>query len=328
MMRNIIKRFAFNLRVFDNEIFCKLNKNKFKYKVAIVSCNKYLNKVSEDKYLKFYLNKKFIDVDIISWEENVDVKIYDALIIRSLWGYQNKIKEFCKWINYIKDNNITVFNSVDILLSNLNKYEQFKLLDKYDIPHIDTDFVSSKDIDKISDVLKKYDNAVVKPIISGGGNDTYVVSKSIKKNNIEINEIKSKYKSVLNDINNCLMVQPFIKEIENGELSIVYLDGKISHAAYRYTSIFNNIDEIKVVSLNELESSVIDISNKISKILEYKDYLYLRADFVKIKDEYKVMEIELVEPQLFLEYRQNRKELKKFVNIVESRLKSIKKIAK
>ena len=116
------------------------------------------------------------------------------------------------------------------------------------------------------------------------------------------------------------MVQPFIKEIDDGELSIVVIDTKISHAAIRYTNIFNNLNLIKIVDLKDLDDKVLKIVNKCIGIKEYKDSLYMRIDLVKINDDYKIMELELVEPQLFFEFKQNKNELKKFVEVINNNL--------
>lgn len=321
-MKNKLKRILFNIKKLNNKIFCKINKNKFNKKIAIVSSDKWINIVKEDILLKIELNNKHIDVDIISWQDkSIDYSKYDALIIRSIWGYQDYIEEFINWLNMLKNNNIKVFNNVDILLSNLNKYEQFKILDNNNLRHIDTFFIKKENIDVINSIYKEYKDIVLKPIISGSGNNTYIISDNIKKNNIEIKDVKEKFDKVLNKVNNYIMVQPFVKEINNGELSVVVINNEISHAAIRYTSVFNNVNQIRIINVNELDKKVLDIVKKCQNIKEYKDALYMRVDLVKIDNDYKIMELELVEPQLFFEFKQNELKLKEFVTVIKDRLK-------
>lgn len=318
-MKEKIKRILFNIKKVNNKIFCKINKNKFNRKIAVVSSNKWINIVKEDILLKIELNNKLIDVDIISWQDkSIDYSKYDALIIRSIWGYQDYIEEFISWLNMLKNNNIKVFNNVDILLSNLNKYEQFKILDNNNLRHIDTFFIKKENINVINSIYKEYKDIVLKPIISGSGNNTYIISDNIKKNNIEIKDVKEKFDKVLNKVNNYIMVQPFVKEINNGELSVVVINNEISHAAIRYTSVFNNVNQIRIINVNEIDKKVLDIVKKCQNIKEYKDALYMRVDLVKIDNDYKIMELELVEPQLFFEFKQNELKLKEFVNIIEN----------
>lgn len=320
-MKDKIKRILFKTKKINNKLFCIINKNKFNKKIAIVSSDKWINIVKEDILLKIELNNIFIDVDIISWQDkNIDYTKYDALIIRSIWGYQDYIEAFIDWLNMLKEKNIKVFNNIDILLSNLNKYEQFKILDNNNLRHIDTFFIKKENINVINSIYKEYKDIVLKPIISGSGNNTFIISDNIKKNNIKIENVKEKFDKVLNKVNNYIMVQPFVKEINDGELSVVIINNKISHAAIRYINVFNNVNQIKIINVNDLDKKVLDIVKKCQNIKEYKDALYIRIDLVKIENEYKIMELELVEPQLFFEFKQNKSKLKEFVSVIKDRL--------
>ena len=120
MIKYYIKRIKLRLKIFNNKIYVLLNKNKFKKRVAIVSNNKYKNKIEEDILLKISFNKHNINCDIISYEED-DYLNYDALIIRSIWGYQDNIELFNNFLNNVKKNNIKIFNSVDIINYNYHK---------------------------------------------------------------------------------------------------------------------------------------------------------------------------------------------------------------
>ena len=320
-MKNTIRNLIFLLVRNGNRLFVKLNRKKFNKRVAIISCDKWVGKVKEDQLLKFELNKLLIDADIISWQDKiVDYSKYDAIVIRSLWGYQDYIDDFIKYLDNLKKNNVKVFNSVDILKSNLNKYEQFKLLDKYDVPHIETFFLKKNELDKVSDYSKKYKDMVVKPIISGSGNNTFVISDTITKNNISADKVKSKFNNVLNDINNYLMVQPFVKEINDGEISVILFDNAVSHVVIRNTSIFNDKGSISVLGLDSFDEKMKNIVDKCRNIKEYQDALYMRVDIVKIGNDYKVMELELVEPQLFLGFRKTKKELVHFAKAIKKKI--------
>ena len=320
-MKSGIRQLLFLIIRNANRVFVKLNSKKFDKRIAIVSCDKWIGKVREDELLKFELNKLLVDVDIVSWQDkNVDYSKYDAVVIRSLWGYQDYINDFIEYLDRLKKEKVRVFNSVDILKANLNKYEQFKTLDKYEIPHIETFFLKNSELDKLSKINKEHKDLVVKPIISGSGNNTFIISDTIKKNNIQVTEVKDKFQNVLNDINNYLMVQPFVKEIENGEISVILIDNKISHIVVRNTSIFNDKGSISVVGLDTMDDNMRSIVERCTEIKEYKEALYMRVDLVKVNDYYKVMELELVEPQLFLGYRKTKKELNNFAIEIKKKI--------
>lgn len=320
-MKSKIRLLLFLLARNTNRLFVKLNRKRFNKKIAIVSCDKWLGKVKEDELLKFELNKLFVDVDIVSWQDKaVDYSKYDAVIIRSLWGYQDYIQEFMMFLDKLKKEKINVFNDVDILKDNLNKYEQFKILDKYQIPHIETFFFKKDELSNVAKIYKEYKDLVVKPIISGSGNNTFIISDTINKNNISVDEVKNRFDKVLNETNNYLMVQPFVKEIDNGEISVVLIDNKISHIVVRNTSVFNDKSSIMVLGLDAMDEKMKSIVDSCSNIKEYKKALYMRIDLVKIDKDYKVMELELVEPQLFLGFRKTKKQLVMFAKAIRKKI--------
>ena len=109
--------------------------------IGIVSNDKYINKIQEDLALKKALEEEGCIVEIISWEnDQVDYSKYDCLILRSVWGYHNKYREFKKWLEMLKANKIKIFNDVETIENNIRKDVQFSILDKYGIPHVSTDF--------------------------------------------------------------------------------------------------------------------------------------------------------------------------------------------
>ena len=185
MISNKIKSTKFRLFKIKNKVTVLLNKRNFTNNIAIISCNKFKNKVKEDLYLKHSLNKMNVNAEIVSWEDkSIDFKKYDALIIKSIWGYDNNLDEFNKWLNYIEKNNIKIFNSIEIIRNNFDKEKQFSILDKYNINHIETIFINKDDTTEIEKMLKKYNKIVIKPSISESGKNTYIINDLSIKNNI------------------------------------------------------------------------------------------------------------------------------------------------
>ena len=54
------------------------SKNK---RVALVTCNKWKNKVSEDIRLRYYLAKIHVKADIIAWEEKIHIRTLGSLLL-------------------------------------------------------------------------------------------------------------------------------------------------------------------------------------------------------------------------------------------------------
>ena len=148
-------------------------------KVAIVSCDKWLGKLEEDNNLKQALKNLGIATDIISWQQPLQEK-YDLLILKSVWGYQNFYSDFKRFLLNIKSSNISLVNDVDMLLDNIQKDIQFSILRKNNIDVIDTVFLPySLFVPENLFSILEGKNCVIKPSISGSGENTYLVGDSI-----------------------------------------------------------------------------------------------------------------------------------------------------
>lgn len=273
-------------------------------KIAIISNDIYANKIHEDLALKNALENLNLEAEIISWEnKNINYYNYDCLILKSVWGYQKKYYEFKKWLEYLKNNNIDLFNSVDMIIDNIRKDIQFGILDKYNIPHVPTIFQKEK-IDK----SKIGEKQVIKPIISGSGFNTF------KSDNIDL-EI---YNKIMQEEDNGIIIQPFIEEIKNGEYSIIFIDGENTHNMVRYPGIFT--EKIKPYEIKTVPQKVLNLAYRVKNIPEYAGALYMRVDIVNDNDPL-IMEVELAEPDLLTRNLESNEPIKKLSKAIKRRLK-------
>lgn len=301
----------------DNSLYRKLHKNKFTNEITIISSNNWKNKVTEDIMLERTLLRKNINTKIISWEQEYPTTKYS--IIRSIWGYDKNIDKFNKYITKLKEDNKIIFNDYKIIENNFDKFIQTEILDKYNIPHIKTKIVYNlKELHKVID--KSNDKLVIKPCISAAGNNTYIIN-STGKNSINKEEINIKFKDI---IDTGIMIQPFINEINNGEISLVLINNNYSHSLIRYSGIFTNKNSVEELDSKNINSDIKEIIAQVKEIKEYKDYLYMRIDMVKIKGKYYIMEIELLEPQLFFQLIKDKKKRKQSYELFSNEI--IKKL--
>lgn len=273
-------------------------------KVGIVSCDKWIDKLEEDNNLKNALINLGIDAKIISWQQPLEEK-YDLLVLKSVWGYQSYYKEFKNWLLYVRNNNIPLVNSVDMILNNIMKDIQFNILRKNNVDFIDTIFLDQSDLlnRNIFEMLddKSY---VFKPTISGSGDNTYLVTNSNDKfvpNTIKKEDAVIIYNKILDDNSDCkIMIQPFISEINNGEYSCIFIDGKLTHTMLRFPNIFH--EKKKPYLVNNVPDNIIRLARVVERINEFNDYLYMRVDMVLVSGKAKIMEVELADPDLLTKY--------------------------
>lgn len=286
-------------------------------KVGIVSCDKWKNKIKEDLLLQKELIKHGIDAEIISWQNSkINYNEYNCLILRSVWGYQDCYEKFKEWLLFVKAINLTLFNDVNIIMDNIRKDVQFEILKKYSISYIPTTIIKeSIDWNKLDFYGK---NFVVKPIISGSGNNTYKFDL-----NEEIDEIiRKKYEIILQQSDNGLMIQPFVSGINNGEYSCIFIDGINTHNILRFPGVLG--EKKRAEYLTTVPKSVLNLATQVSNIPEFSGYLYARIDIVLENNRPYIMEVELTEPDLLIKYISDEEiqgqVLNKLVKKVERRI--------
>lgn len=286
-------------------------------KIGIVSCDKWKDKIKEDLLLQKELIKNGIDAEIISWQNSeINYDKYNCLILRSVWGYQDCYEKFKEWLLFVKSNNIIIFNDVNIILDNIRKDIQFEILKKYSIPYIPTTIIrDSIDWNRLDFYGQKF---VIKPIISGSGNNTYQFDSKEEVDEI----IRRKYETILQQSDNGLIIQPFISGISNGEYSCVFIDGINTNNMLRFPGVLG--EKKRAEYLTTVPKSVLDLATQVSKIPEFSGYLYARIDIVLQNNRPYIMEVELTEPDLLIKYISDEEiqgqVLNKLVKKVERRI--------
>lgn len=295
--------------------------------VGIVSCDKWQNKIKEDLYLQQALQDLGIEAEIISWQKPLN-KHFDLLILRSIWGYQNEYENFKKWLLYVKKVGIPLFNDSEMVLKNILKDKQFEILERHGIATIKTNFLDKERFSKenISNILEGFncELCVLKPSISGSGENTYVISKYNKKANLpnllSTEEIFDTYYFPLcNNKDLKIMFQPYISQIQDGEYSCIFIDGDLTHTMLRFPNIFH--EKKSSIFIEDPPKKIIELALLVEKIPEFKDYLYMRVDMVLIDGTPYIMEVELTDPDLLTKYIDNTEKKDEIVRLLAKKIK-------
>jgi hypothetical protein len=257
-----------------------------------------INVSNEDDQLILYLRSKGLMVTKTIWNDpNVDWKLYDLAIIKSPWDYFDLIYDFYAWIDLMDSYNIRLLNSSSILRWNADKH-YLKDIKEAGLKITPTLYLSRNDTINLNDYFEMFNvgKLIVKPAVSGGAKNTFKITPPLAE------EYTDKINTLLQDED--FIVQPFLQEIEEaGEWSFIFFNGVFSHAIlkkaaigdFRVQSTFGG-----TVNAENPPQQLID-SAKAYVILFAKKCLYARVDAVIIDSELVLMELELIEPYLFLD---------------------------
>lgn len=296
-------------------------------KIGIVSCDNWIGKIKEDINLCNMLKLMGVDAKIISWQQPL-TEDFDSLILRSVWGYQDDYLNFKKWLLNIKKRGINLFNNPDIILANILKDKQFEILQKNNIPCIKTQYLDSFSFcyDNLRQIVKTSFNScitVIKPTISGSGNNTFVINPTEEHidltNIITVSEAIEIFGNLLNENPKCkVMLQPYMPEINLGEYSCVFIDGILTHTMMRFPNVFHGKKRTCLVSDVPLE--ILNLAQTIEKITSFQGYLYMRVDMILSNGNAKIMEVELAEPDLLTKYIEDKNKQSDVIKTLARRL--------
>lgn len=253
----------------------------------------------------------------ISWRsENVNWNEFDAVIVRSTWDYQLNPEKFLVVLEQINKSSALLFNDIDILKWNMNK-TYLADLEKKGVAIVPTIWDNSFSSDKLRnyfDVFNK-DEIIIKPNISANADNTFYLKR------YEIGSNKNLLENIFEKKD--FMVQPFMQNIiSEGEYSLFYFGGEYSHTILKTPKQNDFRVQEEHGGILKLVNSNIKLQNIASGIIKKLTTtpLYARIDLVRgIKDEFLLMELELIEPSLY--FNMDPSAAKRFAGIFDGFMK-------
>lgn len=266
--------------------------------VCYEDVGKYTSSVeNEDEILLGFLKAKGLDISMVVWtDRNVNWADYDLAVLKSPWDYFDKIGQFYEWLNKLEQLNVRLLNPVKTVKWNSDKHYLAEIAEAgfRVTPTLYFEKGEKADLFVCFEKLQA-ETLIVKPCISGGSKNTLKVTRT------NIDEISSLVQQYLTE--EAYMVQPFLHEIETqGEWSFLFFNGKFSHnllkkakpGDFRVQHYLGGSIHAEPAPENILKAAEQYVRNFAA------DCLYARVDGLVVNGEFMLMELELIEPFLFL----------------------------
>ncbi len=266
-------------------------------KIALLSCTGYPGVLDTERaFAKEFPPQYAVKVEV--WNDpSVNWSDYNYLIFRSVWDYYNFPKEFDAWLNDLERQGIKTLNPLSIVKRNQHKF-YLRDLHNAGIDIIPTVFVpQNTGLDLSFLTNNNWSKAVIKPAISAGSHATTLFSIE------EMLKIEADYANIAAESD--LLVQPFMPEIQTmGEISILFFNGVFSHSVLKKPKA----DDFRVQSqfggqyaMYNPDASVLETAAHIVKTFG-ENLLYARVDGVLRDGKLLLMELELIEPDLYFSH--------------------------
>jgi len=262
-----------------------------------------------------YLAAAGIETQVVDWRSaGADFSQFDLVVLRSCWDYHLRGKEFTEWLRRTA-REVPILNDPETVLWNLNKF-YLREMPATGIEIAPTVFVNGGTITPSAwQEIRSWKKSVVKPAVSASAHKTWRFDAAALP---EEDELKSRMEG------EPFLLQQFIPEIEaHGEISFIYIDGAYSHAVLKRPAA----DDFRVqqehggsAELFHCDSALLAQANEIvPKVAHVRESLYCRIDAVVRNGRLVLMELELIEPELFLGLGQGAAE--RFADAIIRRVK-------
>ncbi len=271
-------------------------------RIAFITSSHFSELYEDDRLAAAELIRRGHSVAPVIWTETdrAALDAFDVLVMRTPWDWFHHRARFRAFLEQLVEVNARVVNEPSQLLAFADK-SYLPVLQKLGVPVVPSELLTATDLVRVPELLAKHgwDQAVLKPAFTANavGARKFVAADA---------------RQVLAELTNAQeaapwLLQPFVPSIVEGELSFVFFGGVFSHAVRKRP----RVDEWRVQSEYGGQSAPHAASP--AEIAEATEILrrsapgvvYGRVDAVEWKGKLHLMELELVEPELFFRHSAN-----------------------
>ena len=250
---------------------------------------------------------------LVSWDDAIHWADVPLIVLRTPWDYSRRFVAFMEWALQV-DGETRLLNPFPLVRWNSHKSYLLDLAAK-GVPVVPTTLFRAHDPDAAARLFEVPTEAelVVKPAIGAGANGVMKARKgdpALARNLDEVLESKD------------ALAQPFVSSVaEAGEVSLVYFGGCYSHAIRKRPAKGDfRVQDQHGGTLHPHEPAERELAVGAAALAAAPAAsAYARVDLVEWEGSPVVMELELIEPELFL--RHSPEGLRRFAEVLALALK-------
>ena len=220
------------------------------------------------------------------WDADINWSRFDRVVLRSCWDYHLRLSEFLTWLEQLERSDIPLSNSARLVRWNADK-NYLRELHARGVRIPPTFWIEEHQECDVATILRKmgWASAIAKPVVSASAHGLQQI-----------------FVDRPTAIRGPVIIQPFLTEVPNhGEWSLVFLGGEYSHSVLKRAAPGDFRVQWQyggTATSAEPHPEVLRAATKIIGSLQQADYA--RVDGIVCGDDFVLMELELIEPVLFL----------------------------
>lgn len=222
----------------------------------------------------------------------------DVVVVRSCWDYHLQPGRFQDWIADVEARGATLANGGARLRWNMDKRYLLELRDRHAIAVPPTAWVArgaAPDLRGIAAALAT-DDLVVKPSVSLSAFETWRTAGGV--------DAAAQERFGRLSAERDLIVQPYLPQVQDGELSLVFFDGVYSHAVRKRPAPGDFRVQADFGGTRVAARPPSRLIAQAARVLDAAGgpFPYARVDALDVDGELLLMELELIDPVLFLAF--------------------------
>lgn len=274
-------------------------------KIYIASSEEHVGNIQEDAYIRDGFTSIGVASEILTLKNIVHISTpSDVVILKSIWGYHENFRLFVAQISALEQKGVRLINDYPFIAWNLDKGKYLTELKSMDVvPTCPLDIKNSQFASEIESTLFEVAKAlganklVIKPTVSASGylTDTYETNKN---NNVLISSLVAN-KSL------DFIAQPYRSSIIEGETSVILISGTPLYGVVRFPGVLATKGATTYLHLKDVPVSIKETVAELKHFFLKKFGTYpsiCRVDFLKDHSDYEILEVELIDPDLFFRH--------------------------
>lgn len=269
------------------------------HRVAFLTMAETVGYVLDDHVAADRLRARGIEVEWVVWNRpGIDWHVFDAVVLRSTFDYIDAVPRFLEVLGQVQASSARLFNDLHRVRWNVDK-RYLVDLERHGAAVVPSQVCWHLGPERIEILQRRWQTAelVVKPLVGASG--------------VGVRRLQGAVESAVTGLDGEVLVQPFLPGIvDDGELSLCFFDGRFSHGVRKVPkagSFLVQEEHGGTVAPAQPPSAALAVAegalNACGRCLPMASGppLYARVDVVcDPAGRFRVMELELIEPQLFL----------------------------
>jgi glutathione synthase/RimK-type ligase-like ATP-grasp enzyme len=266
-------------------------------RIAFATHEKLKGLTPSDQLAADQLSRRGSTVTPLPWNATSDWRQFDAVVIRATWDYYTRAEQYLDWLRSLQHQGVQLWNPAPLAAWNLYK-GYLRDLERAGILVVPTEWVQETRHPASLEGLvreRRWADVVVKPAISADAHRTWRTNGPVT----DEDEARFRELTAAGEV----MVQPLLETLAaEGEWSFVFLGGEFSHAVLKRPASGDFRVQSKLGGTVDRADAPADWVKQARAVVDAVQgpWLYARVDGCMLEGQFVLVELEMLEPDLFL----------------------------